>query len=141
MSVEDRLAILETIARYSQAFDGKDARAYASLFTDDGVFEIYMRSGSEPVQRYAGGAAIFEWVDEAFRGRLSEVQTRHNQSATVFDELAPSAARTRTMLIETRQRPGERHPVPYMTAVYRDEWRKSEQGWRFARREVHLDRA
>jgi ketosteroid isomerase-like protein len=140
VSAEDRLAILETIARYSQAFDGKDARAYAALFTDDGVFEIVMRGAGEPLQRYAGSAAIFEWVGEAFRGRLAEVQTRHNQSATVFDELSSSTARTRTMLIETRQRSGERHPSPYTTGVYQDEWRRTEQGWRIARRAVHIDR-
>ena len=41
MNVDDRLAILERIGEYSQAWDGRDSERYARLFTEDGVFEIF----------------------------------------------------------------------------------------------------
>jgi uncharacterized protein (TIGR02246 family) len=40
MTVEDKLAIQEAIARYSYAYGSKDAEAFAQLFVEDGVFEV-----------------------------------------------------------------------------------------------------
>lgn len=36
MSVEDRLAIHEIIARYSHTYDGQDAEGFAQLFVEEG---------------------------------------------------------------------------------------------------------
>jgi hypothetical protein len=60
--------------------------------------------------------------------------------ATTFDELTADAARTRTMLINTVQRPSDRTPVLMNTGVYHDEWRKTPEGWKLARRAIHHDR-
>jgi uncharacterized protein (TIGR02246 family) len=40
LSLEDRLDIMELVARYNQAIDGRDAAAYADTFTDEGIFQI-----------------------------------------------------------------------------------------------------
>ena len=64
MSIEDRLAILEVIANYSYHYDGQDADAYAELFTEDGVFEVY--AGREkPLVHNAGREAIRERAESA----------------------------------------------------------------------------
>ena len=54
MNVDDRLAILDQIARDSYAWDGRDADAYAALFTADGVFEVFAAAREEPSTPAAG---------------------------------------------------------------------------------------
>ena len=145
MSADDRLAILDGIARYSYAWDGKDADAYAALFTEDAVFEVFA-GGDEPVIHNEGRAAIHAWARATHTGERPglrhhppDEQTRHNQSGTVFDELGADAARTRTMLLSARQSPGDAIPIPSTTGVYRDEWRRTPAGWHLARRTLHID--
>jgi hypothetical protein len=45
MSIEDKLAIHEIIARYSHTYDGQDAEGFAELFVEDGIFEVFVESG------------------------------------------------------------------------------------------------
>lgn len=139
MSIEDRLMILETIARYSYAYDGKDADAFAALFTEDGVWELYETGGTTPALRIETQAGIRAWV-AGLQQRLGEIQTRHFQSGTVFDELTPTTARTRTMLLVSHQQGADRTPFLTRSGVYHDEWLKIPDGWRMTRRALHHDR-
>ena len=43
------------------------------------------------------------------------------------------------MLLGTRRYPGDTSPRVSGTGIYHDEWRKTPDGWRFARRAVHMD--
>ncbi len=146
MDVDDRLAILEMIGRYSYAWDGRDADAYASLFTKDGVFEVFARGREEPVIHNEGRDAIHTWArgihsgeDPGRRTRPPETQSRHHQSGTIFEELGPDSARTRTMLLSTSQAPDDPVPKPSTTGVYSDWWRRTPEGWRIARRTLRMD--
>ena len=145
MSVEDQLAILERIAHYSYAWDGRDADAYAELFVTDGIFEV-LAEDNLPVIHNNGRDAIRAWAnaihsgeDPGRRARQPDEQSRHNQSGTVFDELEPDTARTRTMLLSTAQTPDDPVPRPSTTGVYHDEWRHTSEGWRLVRRSLHMD--
>lgn len=102
MSIEDKLAIQEAIARYSYAYDSKDAEAFAELFVDDGIFEVIVPGESSPTVRLSSRAAIRAWA--AQRHELSTAsQARHYQSGVLFDELTTETATSRTMLLLTRQ--------------------------------------
>ena len=140
MSADDRLAILDMIGRYSQAWDEKDADAYVALFTDDGVFELNPELPDGPTISEHGREQIRSWAEASHR-RLADTgtRTRHVQSGTVFDELTERTARTRTMLISMRLRPGDSGPWASSAGVYTDEWRKSDEGWRIARRTLRHD--
>ncbi len=48
MSIEDKLAIHEVIARYSYTYDSNDADGFAQLFVEDGVFEIFVAGETSP---------------------------------------------------------------------------------------------
>lgn len=133
----DRLAIIEVIARYSQAWDGRDPEAYASLFAEDAVFEAFARDADEPVIRRDGRDAILVWARERSAARDPAEGHRHHQSGTIFDELEVDRARTRTMLLETRRRGGR--PEPWVTGIYTDDWRRTPEGWRFAKRSLRMD--
>ena len=140
MTAEDRLDILEQIGRYSYAVDAFDGDEFAARFTEDGVFERRRIGSREPVQVIEGRAALRRWIVNTFEALPDGVMTRHHQRATVFDELSADAASTRTMLLLTSIAPGDRHPRTVSSGVYRDEWRRTGEGWRIARRVADMDR-
>ena len=139
MSVADRLAILDAIARYSHTFDNREVDAFAQLFTEDGVFDMFSATATEPELVMPSRAAIHEWVTTWYRDLDPAIQSRHHQSGTMFKELTPESARTSTMLLTTAQHPGEASPRVKMTGVYHDHWRKTTYGWRIAHRTLRHD--
>jgi uncharacterized protein (TIGR02246 family) len=139
MSIEDKLVILEIIARYSYAYDAKDADAFAQLFTEDAVWEMLISGVAEPQVYLDSREAIRAWVEQNHRGRLNGVSSRHHQSGTVFDELTSTSARTQTMVLVTHQNATDPAPRPTLSGVYTDHWRKTSNGWRLTRRSLQHD--
>lgn len=139
MSADDKLAIHETIARYSYTYDGLDADGYAGVFTNDGVFEVFLPGQTSPAVRIESRMAIREWAARRLQKRRGRFGSRHYQSGTVFDELTANSAQTRTMVLVTHQHAGEPTPRIAHTGVYLDEWRRTDEGWRIAHRAAHLD--
>ena len=139
MSIEDKLAIHDVIARYSYAYDSQDADAFAHLFVEDGVFEIFVPGQTSPSVRLPSRAAIHEWAARRLHARRGRFTSRHYQSGILFDELTPESALTRTMVLVTHQSAAEAAPRATVSGVYHDQWRKTPEGWRLARRTAHLD--
>ena len=75
------------------------------------------------------------------RGALAQhgVQTHHYQTNIVLTEVGEGHVRAQTMLLLTHQRPGEATPQVVVTGLYRDEFRRSADGWKFSRRDSYLD--
>lgn len=140
MTAEDRLDILDQIGRYSYAVDAFDDAEFAARFTDDGVFERRGIGSDGPYEVIEGHEALRRWILEILQTLPEGVITRHHQRATVFDELSADAASTRTMMLLTSIAPGDRHPRTVSSGVYRDEWRRTADGWRIARRIADMDR-
>ncbi len=140
MSIEEKLAIHEMIARYSYAYDGKDAEGFAHLFIEDGVFEIFVPGKTAPSVRLQSRREIREWAAQRLQEREGRFTSRHYQSGVLFDELTTQAARTRTMVLVTHQGVTEAAPRPTASGVYHDQWRKTHEGWRLAHRAAHVDR-
>jgi ketosteroid isomerase-like protein len=140
MSVEEKLAIHEMIARYSYTYDSKDADGFAQLFVEDGVFEIFVAGKSNPLIRLQSRQAIREWAARRLHERHGRFTSRHYQSGTLFDELSSDSARTRTMVLVTHQGVTEAAPRPTESGVYHDRWRKTPEGWRLVHRAAHVDR-
>ncbi len=69
ISVEDRQAILELVARYNQAFDYGDTDAWVKTFTPDGIFADsggFSVQGTEELRAFAtertpGSVASRHW--------------------------------------------------------------------------------
>src|SRR5262245_16336611 len=119
MSVEDRLAIQEAMARYAHAYDGGDAAAFADVFTDDGVFEIVLPDGDLAV-RLRAHDEIVDWASRRLLERRGRFTSRHHQSGILFDELTSTSATTRTTVLVTHHHAGEPAPRLTTTGVYRD---------------------
>lgn len=139
MSVADRLAILDALARYSYTFDGRQVDAFVQLFTEDGVFEMFAANGTEPELVMTARAGIHAWVTDWYRELDPAIQSRHFQSGTMFEELNSKTAKTSTMLMTTAQHPDEASPRVKMTGVYHDNWINTADGWRISKRVLRHD--
>ena len=139
MSVEDRLAILETIAQYSYTYDSQDAEGFARLFAEDGVFEVFVPAKDVPVLRLESQVAIHAWAARRLGERRGLFTSRHHQSGTLFQELTSDSAKSRTMVLVTHQRMDEPWPRLALTGEYHDLWRKTAAGWRFVQRATYVD--
>ncbi|MBI4497266.1 MAG: nuclear transport factor 2 family protein [Chloroflexi bacterium] len=139
MNIADRLAILDVIGKYAYTWDRKDVDGWLQLFMDDGVWEAYQPGTTEPVVRIVSQPELRTYAEQSFTVRLAAVQTRHHQTDTVFVEIGPDRAMTETMVLVTHQGAADAVPRLFLTGVYRDEWRKTEGGWQFARRALYRD--
>lgn len=139
MNADDKLLIQDVIARYSYSYDGGDADAFAQLFVEDAIFEVIVPTQARPVVRVFSRAAIREWAAQRYE-LTAGTQARHHQSGLLFDELTTDTARTRTMLLLTRQGAPDAAPALQLTGVYYDTWRRTSEGWRLVHRAAHVDR-
>ena len=140
MSAEDRLAIIETIARYSHAWGEGDTDGWIDVFTPDAVFEVSGRGSSGPHIRHEGRDALYAWAKGRHASRGDNEGIRPMNTGTVFEELSDTTARTRTMLVQTQLAGDQRRgPALNVSGIYTDDWRKTPDGWRLAHRRLQLD--
>jgi len=129
MNTDDMLAIQQQVARYSYTFDSGDAEGWASVFTEDGLWEFYTSGATTPATKLEGHTQLRDFCAQRFGERQGGVTSYHHQSGLIIDELTADSARGRTMVIITIQIP-EEAPRLYLTGVYEDQWVKTPQGWR-----------
>lgn len=133
MNTEDRLAILDLIARYAHTFDAKDTEGWLSLFTENAVWEHFRAGTDGPVTRIVSLRELSAWAT-VFHNRTREEQTwaRHLLTGTEFLEQTPDTARTRTTVLTTLLNPGSRTPQITIAGHYDFVLRKTSRGWMFA---------
>lgn len=140
MNVEGQLAIQQVIAQYSYAFDSKDSKGWAALFTPDALWECVSLEGGEPLTHLEGRDAIREWAATRHGQIPDNVRSYHHQSGILFEDMTAETARTRVMVIITAQVPGETEfkASVSITGIYHDKWSKTDEGWRFSERILKL---
>jgi hypothetical protein len=113
-SAEDHVAITSLLARYCLTLDLGDVEGWVALFTPDACYEVYGRSfdghaglrvllNAAPGGLHLGGPPSIEMIDR------DRARTRRN---LLFIDRASGASRS---------------------AVYTDELRRTDAGWRIAR--------
>jgi ketosteroid isomerase-like protein len=140
MSIEAKLAIQEMIAQYSYTYDNMEADAFAQVFVENGVFEVFVPGLARPAVRLQSRQEIQKWAAQRMRERDGRFTSRHYQSGIRFDELTDAEARLRVMVLVTRQEATDPRPYVSLTGVYHDLWRKTSGGWRLAHRAAYTDR-
>ena len=136
--IEDRLAMLDVLARYSFAWDFADKNAFAELFTEDAVWEAYGFQADEPWQSYHGRDSILGFLD-ANHARYPDRKSAHHQSGLMVLEKSDSTARTQNMVIITAQGRSQPRPDIVASGVYYDTWTKTSEGWRIDHRILRID--
>jgi uncharacterized protein (TIGR02246 family) len=139
MSLEDKLAIQEIIARYSYTYDAQDAEGFAALFTEDALWELFAAGATLPAIQLESRAAIHAWAVQRLTERRGRFISRHYQSSTLFETVTAESARTRTMVLVTHQDFTEAAPRLTASGVYHDQWRKTPEGWRLVHRRLQHD--
>ncbi|NIH80821.1 nuclear transport factor 2 family protein [Amycolatopsis viridis] len=137
LTTEDRMELADLVARYAAAVDDRDFAAAAALFTEDAVLAIPSPPDDlRPVVVRDGRAAIAEALHavEAF------TRTQHALVGQVFDG-GPGEASGRLAAVAHHLGPdpaGDQVVVTWYLR-YLDRYRRTGDGWRFTRRELHLD--
>jgi hypothetical protein len=134
LHVADRLDLADLVHRYAAGVDERDTAGVAGLFVEDGVLASpWPPRHLDPVAEAVGQAAI-----ETALGQLSGMAvTQHAVVGFVVDADGPEAALGRVACIAHHVLPGGSDLVWHLT--YRDRYRRTPVGWRFARRDLHVD--
>lgn len=125
ITVEDRLDLQELIARYSLARDDQDMEALLDCFIDDAVFA---RRGQDVI----GREALHQFYLQSMRRYDLTIHTNHAQ---VLDAVGPDDVNGvvtghAELVLEGR--------LVVASYRYRDVYRRSATGWRFASRELNF---
>lgn len=122
--IEDELAIRGLAARFTDAVNERNRDAFRQLWAEDAVWEI-----GPPLSHIAKGVdAIVDMFDELLKPRTLFVQMTHSGVVEFTGE--------NTALARFTERERGRGPKDYYEnlAVYRDEFIRTADGWRFKRR-------
>ncbi len=135
MNVDDRLALLDLVHRYALLVDNRDLDAAVALFTADGVLSTPdPPEHLDPVHEHAGHDA----VHEALAIVTSVERTFHEVVGTVLD-LDGDGARGQVACVAHHlvTRDGETKDHVWHLR-YDDAYRRTPEGWRIARRSLHV---
>ncbi|MCX6022671.1 MAG: nuclear transport factor 2 family protein [Chloroflexi bacterium] len=137
--IEDRFAILELIANFAYTWDSKDAEGFADLFTEDAVRETYAAGASTPSRKIVSRNDLRDFAKESFAGRLAQVQTRYHQHSTVFTEIDPSTAKSKTMVLCTQQGQDDVAPKLAYNLIFYYEFRRTPARWEISKLTSYSD--
>lgn len=121
LTVEDRLAIMELVARYNRALSGRDADAAAATFAEDGVLEATGQAGLK------GRAAVAQMV------RALPTEDVHYWTTNFIIDGNTHQANSRAYFASLRGN------QVVSTGTYADTVAKIDGEWRFVRRQLSLD--
>jgi len=134
-SLFDRAEIEELVARYVHALDTRDADAYASVFTEDAVYEV-------PGTVYRGRDAIRKIVTDLTAGREARIASGeqpvdlyHVMSNSSIEILGATEARHISYAQTVRAADGGQFIVGFM-GRYEDEIVKRDGRWQIANRRL-----
>jgi SnoaL-like protein len=132
----DRLAIRELFDAYAHCADRRDAEGQKALFTDDTRFAVYMDGeGSEPTYVLQGREALTPVFDDLKR---YEVTTHFNGQSTVTLEGDRATGESYTIAHHVFSEGGARK-IMVASLRYLDTFKKIDQHWYFAERNLVLD--
>jgi uncharacterized protein (TIGR02246 family) len=130
--VQDRLDLMDLVARYAECIDSGDAECYAGLFTPDGVLET--RSGTAH-----GRAEIKAWLQGLFDENRAGTQSRlkHFLGLPIIRGDGDRATVRTYVTIPKHLDSGE--IMINMAGTYLDDCVKLNGEWLFARRVISIE--
>jgi len=123
-ALEDELSIRNLATRFTDAVNERDFDAFRQLWVDDAVWEI----GPSLTVKAEGVEAIMEMLARLLKPKIMFIQLTHSGVVTFTGEDSATARFTE------RERGKGLHDYYENLAVYRDEFARGPNGWRFKRR-------
>lgn len=136
LSPADHLALADLVHRYAAGVDDRDLDAVLALFAPDATMTAPVDPGRSP------DTVTHDGLD-AIAAALGAVRrlpvTVHPVVGTVFDAVSADEARGRVACVAHHafERDGGARDDTWHV-VYRDHYRRTDAGWRFARRELEV---
>jgi ketosteroid isomerase-like protein len=135
MTEAERRELHELVERYAQAVDRADGAAVAELFADDGVLALWMTPGSDEQTGEMTGHDQVASVGNSLRKYVATHHTISSHTSTVDGLHAHGETLCTAHHVEELD--GQRQDrVLYLR--YFDTFTRTSDGWRFARRELHV---
>ncbi|WP_235736431.1 nuclear transport factor 2 family protein [Nocardioides alcanivorans] len=138
----DRAAIRELVDRYAGAVDDRRFDAVADLFTEDAVLiapdpptalgPTVLHEGRDAVRELMAGLAFFTATFHAVHGVV--IDPVEDPAPEGPDEFTGRVTCTAHHLSAGE----DKHRDLTWQLVYRDRYRRTDDGWRFARRELRI---
>ncbi len=128
-ALADQMQIVTGLRRYAYAIDDRDFDTVRSLFTEDATLDY--RASSGPIGTVE---MVVDWIEQGL-GMVGP--TQHLLSNEVVDVSGNQAASRCYMLnplLSTEDPPSH---VLLLGGEYRDQWRRTRDGWRIANR-IHV---
>ena len=140
LAESDRQDILDLISQYGYTYDSKDIDAFASLFTEDGVWTGYLSGGSKLWVKLKGREKLRKFWKPRVQGYIEKgLTTRHYQTNTIFTKVGDGRVEGTTMHYVTLQKADEKEPRMVHTGYYKDVFVKTKDGWKFSHRVAYID--
>lgn len=135
LSLDDKLAIHELLARASYGLDERELDLLGSAFADDAQMSLRI-AGGDLVGPFEGREGIMKLMTDSMAEQTDK--RRHVISNIFFESESPRAATVVSNLTLMATENGE---ISLLTAgVYRDEVVKVGDQWRLYRRHLDLDK-
>ena len=130
----DQLALVDLVHRYAAAVDDQDPRGAAALFTTDGVLATPRPPKHlDPVDEVVGAVMI----ESTMRQLSGTTATQHAVVGVVLDAHGSDSAAGRIACMAHHVLLDGRDLVWHLT--YRDRYQRTEAGWRFGSRHLHVE--
>ena len=125
LTIEDRFAIMDLMARYNHAADSGDAEGFADTFADDALFEGSMKTAR-------GRAELIEVI----RSTPPDRPARHwNNNILIEGDGDDATAKVYLLRFDVSSAP----PTIIGGGVYHDVLKRIDGRWRFTHRKVVSD--
>jgi ketosteroid isomerase-like protein len=132
----DQLELRQLAADYARGVDVPDGKRVADLFLPDGVLRIYHRGKAEPFSQRVGREAI----GSAMAGLTRYEKTMHVIANQYIDVVGDSATGETYCLAHHIREVEGKGLMNYVMAIrYLDEYRRADEGWRIAVRELRVE--
>jgi 3-phenylpropionate/cinnamic acid dioxygenase small subunit len=137
VSDPDRSQIMDLIQRYSHTVDSRDVDGFVSLFIEDCRWAAMLSKNPFVLD---SRIKLRQYLVERLKYFADRnIQTRHLQTNTLLTRISDDRVSGITYLTLICQVKGEQTPRLVTTGLYKDEFVKTEVGWKFAVREGYLD--
>jgi len=134
----DRMEILDIISQYSHTWDDRNANSWADLFVDSAEWKFH--ADGAPKRAIKTKQRLLKFAREQLRAFTEQgIQTRHHQTNSLFSRNPDGSIHAKTVFSVVWQKTGEAAPNLVHSGVYRDVFVKTPAGWKFQRREIHVD--
>jgi hypothetical protein len=125
--IEVRTACERIALDYAFYADGARRADLASLFAEDWEFHLFGKI-------HVGPAAVLESLNATPAGTVSSIHSLSNHRVEVISETEARGTAYVTVFVFDKTAPAPAVITPVIVGAYHDVYRKTETGWRFARR-------